>query len=92
MLGGRGPHRCALACQEVGLALRTLLATVDETMPVLPASTHREVGPGPRPAAGRCGRAGTLAVGRASQSRSVVAMAVLPAATPTRQPVALRTV
>lgn len=29
--------------QEVGLALRTLLATVDETIPVLPASTHREV-------------------------------------------------
>lgn len=33
---------CAL--QEVGLALRTLLATVDETIPTLPASTHREVG------------------------------------------------
>lgn len=32
---------------EVGLALRTLLATVDETIPVLPASTHREVGPHP---------------------------------------------
>lgn len=30
--------------QGVGLALRTLLATVDETIPVLPASTHREVG------------------------------------------------
>uniref|UniRef100_A0A8C4SV41 non-specific protein-tyrosine kinase n=1 Tax=Erpetoichthys calabaricus TaxID=27687 RepID=A0A8C4SV41_ERPCA len=28
---------------EVGLALRTLLATVDETIPVLPASTHREI-------------------------------------------------
>lgn len=26
------------------MALRTLLATVDETLPVLPASTHREVG------------------------------------------------
>lgn len=25
------------------MALRTLLATVDETIPVLPASTHREV-------------------------------------------------
>lgn len=25
------------------MALRTLLATVDETLPVLPASTHREV-------------------------------------------------
>lgn len=30
-------------CQDVGLALRTLLATVDETLPQLPASTHREV-------------------------------------------------
>uniref|UniRef100_A0A8C1QYG3 non-specific protein-tyrosine kinase n=1 Tax=Cyprinus carpio TaxID=7962 RepID=A0A8C1QYG3_CYPCA len=29
--------------QEVGLALRTLLATVDETIPLLPAHTHREV-------------------------------------------------
>lgn len=29
--------------QDVGLALRTLLATVDETLPQLPASTHREV-------------------------------------------------
>uniref|UniRef100_A0A672ZCM5 Focal adhesion kinase 1-like n=1 Tax=Sphaeramia orbicularis TaxID=375764 RepID=A0A672ZCM5_9TELE len=29
--------------KEVGLALRTLLATVDETIPVLPASTHREI-------------------------------------------------
>lgn len=29
------------------MALRTLLATVDETIPVLPASTHREVGPHP---------------------------------------------
>lgn len=27
----------------MGLALRTLLATVDETLPQLPASTHREV-------------------------------------------------
>nr|XP_033786739.1 focal adhesion kinase 1 isoform X9 [Geotrypetes seraphini] len=27
----------------VGLALRTLLATVDETIPVLPASMHREI-------------------------------------------------
>ncbi|PNI45968.1 PTK2 isoform 15 [Pan troglodytes] len=29
--------------KEVGLALRTLLATVDETIPLLPASTHREI-------------------------------------------------
>uniref|UniRef100_A0A8C1QY90 non-specific protein-tyrosine kinase n=1 Tax=Cyprinus carpio TaxID=7962 RepID=A0A8C1QY90_CYPCA len=29
--------------QEVGLALRTLLATVDETIPLLPAHTHREI-------------------------------------------------
>ncbi|XP_072426021.1 focal adhesion kinase 1 isoform X17 [Chiloscyllium punctatum] len=29
--------------KEVGLALRTLLATVDETIPSLPASTHREI-------------------------------------------------
>lgn len=29
--------------KEVGLALRTLLATVDETLPALPASTHREI-------------------------------------------------
>ncbi|XP_046874797.1 protein tyrosine kinase 2aa isoform X1 [Hypomesus transpacificus] len=29
--------------KEVGLALRTLLATVDETIPVLPASTQREI-------------------------------------------------
>lgn len=40
---------CKLSCceknvfQDVGLALRTLLATVDETLPQLPASTHREV-------------------------------------------------
>ncbi len=32
-----------VSSQDVGLALRTLLATVDETIPVLPASTHREV-------------------------------------------------
>ncbi|KAJ8290772.1 hypothetical protein GJAV_G00017320 [Gymnothorax javanicus] len=29
--------------KDVGLALRTLLATVDETIPTLPASSHREV-------------------------------------------------
>lgn len=29
--------------KDVGLALRTLLATVDETLPQLPASTHREI-------------------------------------------------
>lgn len=46
---GRGPLNVTfhenLLCvwKEVGLALRTLLATVDETLPVLPASTHREV-------------------------------------------------
>lgn len=34
---------CHCVFQDVGLALRTLLATVDETLPQLPASTHREV-------------------------------------------------
>lgn len=34
---------CVFTFQDVGLALRTLLATVDETLPQLPASTHREV-------------------------------------------------
>ncbi|XP_069778425.1 focal adhesion kinase 1 isoform X3 [Narcine bancroftii] len=29
--------------KEIGLALRTLLATVDETTPSLPTSTHREI-------------------------------------------------
>lgn len=34
---------CRSCLQEVGLALRMLLATVDETIPILPPSTHREV-------------------------------------------------
>lgn len=38
------PEEYVPMVKEVGLALRTLLATVDETIPVLPASTHREVG------------------------------------------------
>ncbi|KAJ0054925.1 hypothetical protein NL108_007087, partial [Boleophthalmus pectinirostris] len=37
------PEEYVPMVKEVGLALRTLLATVDETMPVLPASTHREI-------------------------------------------------
>nr|XP_057902713.1 focal adhesion kinase 1-like isoform X1 [Doryrhamphus excisus] len=37
------PEEYVPMVKEVGLALRTLLATVDETIPVLPASTHREV-------------------------------------------------
>uniref|UniRef100_A0A9L0T1C4 Focal adhesion kinase 1 n=1 Tax=Equus caballus TaxID=9796 RepID=A0A9L0T1C4_HORSE len=40
------PEEYVPMVKEVGLALRTLLATVDETIPVLPASTHREVGHG----------------------------------------------
>jgi len=40
------PEEYVPMVKEVGLALRTLLATVDETLPVLPASTHREVGHG----------------------------------------------
>ncbi|KAL4670893.1 hypothetical protein H8959_003602 [Pygathrix nigripes] len=38
------PEEYVPMVKEVGLALRTLLATVDETIPLLPASTHREVG------------------------------------------------
>lgn len=38
------PEEYVPMVKEVGLALRTLLATVDETIPILPASTHREVG------------------------------------------------
>ncbi|XP_036193477.1 focal adhesion kinase 1 isoform X2 [Myotis myotis] len=37
------PEEYVPMVKEVGLALRTLLATVDETIPGLPASTHREV-------------------------------------------------
>ncbi|XP_030639160.1 focal adhesion kinase 1 isoform X1 [Chanos chanos] len=37
------PEEYVPMVKEVGLALRTLLATVDETIPLLPASTHREV-------------------------------------------------
>uniref|UniRef100_A0A674EFT9 Focal adhesion kinase 1 n=1 Tax=Salmo trutta TaxID=8032 RepID=A0A674EFT9_SALTR len=37
------PEEYVPMVKEVGLALRTLLATVDETIPVLPASTHREI-------------------------------------------------
>uniref|UniRef100_A0ABI7WGU3 Focal adhesion kinase 1 n=1 Tax=Felis catus TaxID=9685 RepID=A0ABI7WGU3_FELCA len=37
------PEEYVPMVKEVGLALRTLLATVDETLPVLPASTHREI-------------------------------------------------
>ncbi|XP_047581212.1 focal adhesion kinase 1 isoform X21 [Lutra lutra] len=37
------PEEYVPMVKEVGLALRTLLATVDETLPVLPAGTHREI-------------------------------------------------
>ncbi|XP_044308761.1 focal adhesion kinase 1 isoform X8 [Varanus komodoensis] len=37
------PEEYVPMVKEVGLALRTLLATVDETIPVFPASTHREI-------------------------------------------------
>ncbi|PKU31905.1 hypothetical protein llap_17793 [Limosa lapponica baueri] len=37
------PEEYVPMVKEVGLALRTLLATVDESLPVLPASTHREI-------------------------------------------------
>ncbi|XP_029779838.1 focal adhesion kinase 1 isoform X8 [Suricata suricatta] len=37
------PEEYVPMVKEVGLALRTLLATVDETLPGLPASTHREI-------------------------------------------------
>ncbi|XP_029447968.1 focal adhesion kinase 1 isoform X15 [Rhinatrema bivittatum] len=37
------PEEYVPMVKGVGLALRTLLATVDETIPVLPASTHREI-------------------------------------------------
>ncbi|XP_045437223.1 focal adhesion kinase 1 isoform X10 [Pipistrellus kuhlii] len=37
------PEEYVPMVKEVGLALRTLLASVDETIPGLPASTHREV-------------------------------------------------
>uniref|UniRef100_A0A4W3JHI4 Focal adhesion kinase 1 n=1 Tax=Callorhinchus milii TaxID=7868 RepID=A0A4W3JHI4_CALMI len=37
------PEEYVPMVKEVGLALRTLLATVDETIPSLPASTHREI-------------------------------------------------
>uniref|UniRef100_A0A8C5AGD8 non-specific protein-tyrosine kinase n=1 Tax=Gadus morhua TaxID=8049 RepID=A0A8C5AGD8_GADMO len=37
------PEEYVAMVKEVGLALRTLLATVDETIPELPASTHREI-------------------------------------------------
>ncbi|XP_054446517.1 focal adhesion kinase 1 isoform X5 [Pteronotus mesoamericanus] len=37
------PEEYVPMVKEVGLALRTLLATVDETIPGLPASTHREI-------------------------------------------------
>uniref|UniRef100_A0A671S5N7 Focal adhesion kinase 1 n=1 Tax=Sinocyclocheilus anshuiensis TaxID=1608454 RepID=A0A671S5N7_9TELE len=37
------PEEYVPMVKNVGLALRTLLATVDETIPVLPASTHREI-------------------------------------------------
>ncbi|XP_060537797.1 focal adhesion kinase 1 isoform X10 [Pantherophis guttatus] len=37
------PEEYVPMVKEVGLALRTLLATVDETILVLPASTHREI-------------------------------------------------
>ncbi|XP_062414280.1 protein tyrosine kinase 2aa isoform X4 [Pungitius pungitius] len=37
------PEEYVPMVKEVGLALRTLLATVDETLPVLPPSTHREI-------------------------------------------------
>ncbi|XP_069477792.1 focal adhesion kinase 1 isoform X5 [Ambystoma mexicanum] len=37
------PEEYVPMVKGVGLALRTLLATVDETIPVLPASAHREI-------------------------------------------------
>ncbi|XP_029927506.1 focal adhesion kinase 1-like isoform X2 [Myripristis murdjan] len=37
------PEEYVPMVKDVGLALRTLLATVDETIPQLPASTHREI-------------------------------------------------
>ncbi|KAM6972970.1 protein tyrosine kinase 2aa [Aplochiton taeniatus] len=37
------PEEYVAMVKEVGLSLRTLLATVDETIPILPASTHREI-------------------------------------------------
>ncbi|XP_031442492.1 protein tyrosine kinase 2aa isoform X17 [Clupea harengus] len=37
------PEEYVPMVKEVGLALRTLLATVDETIPILPTSTHREI-------------------------------------------------
>ncbi|KAM5315766.1 focal adhesion kinase 1 isoform 2-T2 [Glossophaga mutica] len=37
------PEEYVPMVKDVGLALRTLLATVDETIPGLPASTHREI-------------------------------------------------
>ncbi|KAM8966187.1 focal adhesion kinase 1 isoform 3-T3 [Pelodytes ibericus] len=37
------PEEYVPMVKGVGLALRTLLATVDETIPILPASTHREI-------------------------------------------------
>ncbi|XP_035887346.1 focal adhesion kinase 1 isoform X2 [Phyllostomus discolor] len=37
------PEEYVPMVKDVGLALRTLLATVDETIPSLPASTHREI-------------------------------------------------
>uniref|UniRef100_A0A671QEC1 Focal adhesion kinase 1 n=1 Tax=Sinocyclocheilus anshuiensis TaxID=1608454 RepID=A0A671QEC1_9TELE len=37
------PEEYVPMVKEVGLALRTLLATVDETIPLLPAHTHREI-------------------------------------------------
>ncbi|KAF7654097.1 hypothetical protein LDENG_00074030 [Lucifuga dentata] len=37
------PEEYVPMVKDVGLALRTLLATVDETIPVLPASAHREI-------------------------------------------------
>ncbi|TRY66898.1 hypothetical protein DNTS_028506, partial [Danionella cerebrum] len=37
------PEEYVPMVKDVGLALRTLLATVDETIPSLPAHTHREI-------------------------------------------------
>ncbi|KAM4568259.1 focal adhesion kinase 1-like isoform 9-T9 [Fundulus diaphanus] len=37
------PEEYVPMVKDVGLALRTLLATVDETLPQLPTSTHREI-------------------------------------------------
>uniref|UniRef100_A0A3Q3NHR6 Focal adhesion kinase 1 n=2 Tax=Mastacembelus armatus TaxID=205130 RepID=A0A3Q3NHR6_9TELE len=37
------PEEYVPMVKDVGLALRTLLATVDETLPQLPASSHREI-------------------------------------------------